>query len=180
MTPLEDGTGVRFEGRGATERSSLRLQQGFITQNAADSSVTVWQSHQICLNFFKTRRRPWFVQPLRIDHSKIFMNYLFEFPVDYLRKKPWLNDKIYDGTMWRWGVLGFMADSWLNNSTDRGEKGVRSAPSFICYSCHLDNCIVVSLHFVSSTLICFELMQLFWFDCYCEQMFLKELCVWLI
>ncbi len=122
MTPVEDGTGVRFEGRGATERSSLRLQQGFITQNAADSSVTVWQSHLICQNFFKTRRRPWFVQPLRIDHSKIFMNYLFEFPVDYLRKKPWLNDKIYDGTMWRWGVLGFMADSWLNNSTDRGER----------------------------------------------------------
>ncbi|KAK2888890.1 hypothetical protein Q8A67_014265 [Cirrhinus molitorella] len=50
----KDGTSVHSEGRGATERSTLRLQQGFITQNAADSSVTVWRSHLICLNFFKT------------------------------------------------------------------------------------------------------------------------------
>lgn len=155
--PLEDGTGVCSEGRRATEHSTLHLQQGFIAQNAADFSVTVWQSHLIGLNFFKTSsqagRRPWFVQPLRIDHSKIFMNNLFEFPVDYLWKKPWLNDKIYDresAKMRR--VLGFVTNSWLNNSADQREKSVLSALSFNCHSCHLDNCIFVSLHFVSSAL----------------------------
>lgn len=171
--PLEDGTGVRSEGRRATERSTLHLQQGFIAQNAADSSVTVWQSHLIGLNFFKTSsqagRRPWFVQPLRIDHSKIFMNNLFEFPVDYLWKKPWLNDKIYDresAKMRR--VLGFVTNSWLNNGTDQRKKKVSWAHSHLSVipvtltTAFLLVCIswVLLLHFKSMQLFLFQV------DCY--------------
>lgn len=128
MTPLEEGTAVRSEGRRATERSTLRLQQGFISQNTADSSVTVWQSHLISLNFFKTSsqagRRPWFVHTLRIDHSKIFMNNLFEFPADYLWKNldSMIRYMIWDSAKMR-RVLGFVTNSWLNNSTNqRGKK----------------------------------------------------------
>lgn len=182
MTPLEDGTGVRSEGRGATERSSLRLQQGFITQNAADSSVTVWQSHLICLNFFKTssqaRRRPWFVQPLRIDHSEIFMNYLFEFPVDYL----WKNlDSMIRYTM------GPREDeecwvSWLTPDWTIAQIGEKKKVSLAhlrlsVIPVTLTTALLVCISWV--LLLCFELMQLFRFDCYYEQMFLKELYVWL-
>lgn len=169
MTPLEEGTGVRSEGRRATERSTLRLQQGFISQNRADSSVTVWQSHLISLNFFKTSsqagRRPWFVHTLRIDHSKIFMNNLFEFPADYLWKNldSMIRYMIWDSAKMR-RVLGFVTNSWLNNSTNQRGKKASWAHSFICHSCHLDNCIFVSLHFVSSTLTfqMFCLDQRFW------------------